>query len=115
MLNELNAVEKIVEEVLIDLMTKRLMFERVMSTSIQASLMRGVQSCPSTSRGDGPSQPSAEKRAKHKDDLENVKLILTILSDYILPLASVVSKDSVPRDIEYTMVTTYLLKRICIV
>jgi hypothetical protein len=41
-----------------------------------------------------------------------VKLIPTILPDYILPLASVVSRDSVPRDFDYTMVTAYLPKGI---
>jgi hypothetical protein len=42
----------------------------------------------------------------------NVNLILTILPDYILPLASVVSRDSVPRDFDYTLVTVYLPKGI---
>jgi hypothetical protein len=44
--------------------------------------------------------------------LEKSKLILTILSNYIPPLAGTVSHDSVPRDFDYTMVTTYLLKGI---
>jgi hypothetical protein len=44
-----------------------------------------------------------------------VKLIPTILLDYIPPLASVVNRDSVPRDFEYTVVTTYLPKGIHIV
>jgi hypothetical protein len=44
--------------------------------------------------------------------LENTKLILTILPDYILPLASTVSRDSVPRDFDYTIITVYLLKGI---
>jgi hypothetical protein len=55
------------------------MSEREMSASIQASSMRGVQASPSTARGAGSSRPSAEKRTKHRDDLENAKLILTIL------------------------------------
>jgi hypothetical protein len=37
---------------------------------------------------------------------------LTILPDYIPPLADTVSRDSVSRDFDYTMVTTYLLKGI---
>jgi hypothetical protein len=41
-----------------------------------------------------------------------VKLIPTILPDYISPLAEVVSRDSVPRDFDYTMVTAYLPKGI---
>ena len=44
--------------------------------------------------------------------MANAKLILTILPDYIPPLASAVSRDSVPRDFDYTMVTAYLLKGI---
>ena len=58
---------------------------------------------------------TTEKRIKHRDDLENTKLIPTILPNYILPLASAVSHDSVPRDIDYTMVTAYLPKGIHIV
>jgi hypothetical protein len=47
--------------------------------------------------------------------LENEKLILTILHDYILPLARAVSRDSVPRDFDYTLVTVYLSKGIRLV
>jgi hypothetical protein len=46
MSDELSAIEKSVEEVLIDLMD-----EKVMSTGIQASSMRGVQASPSTAHG----------------------------------------------------------------
>jgi hypothetical protein len=74
---------------------------------VQASLL--------TARGAGPSRPSEEKRTKHRDDLANVKLIPSILPDYILPLAGAVSHDSVPRDFEYTMVITYLPKGIRVV
>jgi hypothetical protein len=74
---EFSAAEKVVEEVLIDLMTERVMS---MSTGVQASSMRMVQASPSTARGAGPSRPSAEKRTKHKDDLVNEKLIPTILA-----------------------------------
>jgi hypothetical protein len=55
MSKELSAVEESVKEVLIDLMTERVIFERVMSVGVQASLTRGVQASPSTSRGSGPS------------------------------------------------------------
>jgi hypothetical protein len=115
MSEELSAVEESLKEVIIDLMTEILMFERVMSMGVQASSTRGVQASPSTSRESGPSQPSVEKRTKHRDDLENVKLIPTIFPEYIPPLAGVVSRDSVPRDFEYTMVTAYLPKGICAV
>jgi hypothetical protein len=74
-----------------------------------------VQASPSTSHGSKPSRPTIEKRTKHKDDLANAKLILTIFLDYILPLASAVTRDSVLRDFEYTMVTVYLMKGICTV
>jgi hypothetical protein len=50
MSDELNIAEKIVEEVLIDLIA-----EKVTSASIQYSSTRGVQASPSTSRGSGPS------------------------------------------------------------
>jgi hypothetical protein len=107
MSDELSAAEKVIEEVLIDLMA-----EKVMSVGIQASSTRGVQASLSTAHGSRPSRPAAEKRTKHRDDLENVKLIPTILPDYILPLAGAVSRDSVPRDFDYTMVTAYLPKGI---
>jgi hypothetical protein len=112
MLNDFSVAEKIVEEVLIDLMTKR---EMSMSIGIQASSMRGMKASLSTARGAGSSQESAEKRTKHRDDLANAKLIPSILPDYIPPLAGVISRDSVPNDFEYTMVTAYLLKGIHVV
>jgi hypothetical protein len=84
--------------------------EMSMSAGIQASSMRGLQASPSTTRGVGSSQPSEEKRTKHKYDLSIAKLIPSILLNYIPPLASAVSHDSVPRYFEYTMVTTYLPK-----
>jgi hypothetical protein len=103
------------KEVLIDLMNERVMYERVMSVGVQASLTRRVQASPSISRRAEPSRPSAEKRTKHRDDLANVNFIRTILPDYIPPLASAVSRDSVLREFEYTMVTAYLPKGIHIV
>jgi hypothetical protein len=113
MSEELCAVEESVKEVLIDLMTERVMYERVMMyVGVQASSTRGVQASPSIARGSRPSRPTAEKRTKHRDDLANAKLIPTILPNYILPLANAVSRDNVPRDFEYTMVTTYLQKGI---
>lgn len=48
MSDELSTAEKIVEEVLIDLMNERVMSKRVMSPSIQASLTRGLQDSPLT-------------------------------------------------------------------
>jgi hypothetical protein len=42
----------------------------------------------------------------------NAKLIPSILLDYIPPLAGAVSHDSVPRDFDYTLITSYLLSRI---
>jgi hypothetical protein len=76
MSDELNAVENSVEEIFIDLMA-----ERVIPVGFQASLMRGVQASPSTTRGSGPSQAKKEKRTKHRDDLANAKLIPSILPD----------------------------------
>jgi hypothetical protein len=59
-----------------------------MSTGTQASSMRGVQASSSIDHRFGPYRPTTEKITKHRDDLENVKLIPTILPDYIPPLAS---------------------------
>jgi hypothetical protein len=112
MSDELSATEKIVEEVLIDLVTKRVMSEREMSASIKSSSTRGVQASPSTAREAKSSRPSPEKRTKHRDDLANAKLILSIFPSYIPPLADAVSRDIVPRDFEYTMITAYLPKGI---
>jgi hypothetical protein len=52
MSGDLSAVEKSVEEILIDLMA-----EKVMSTGIQASSMGGLQASPSTARRSVPSEP----------------------------------------------------------
>jgi hypothetical protein len=112
MFKELSALKEFVKEVLIDFMNERIMYERVMYVGAQASSMRGVKSSPSTSHAVGPSRPSTKKRAKHRDDLANAKLIPTIFPNYIPPLADVVSHDSVPRDFEYTMVNAYLPKGI---
>jgi hypothetical protein len=110
MSDKFSASENVVKEVLIDLVTKRVM---LMFVGIQASSTRMVQASSSTARGVEPSRPSVEKRTKHKDDLANEKLIPTIFPDYIPPLASVVNRDSVPRYFEYTIVIAYLPKGIC--
>jgi hypothetical protein len=107
MLDELNTAEKVIEEFFIDLMADKVMF-----ACIQVSSMRGVQASPSTSHGSEPSQVAIEKRTKQKYDLSNAKLITTILPDYIVPLADVVSHDNIPRDFDYTLVTAYLPKGI---
>jgi hypothetical protein len=110
MSNEISAKKKVVKQVLIDMTT-----EKVMSAGIQASSMRGIQASPSTSHRSRPSRLTKEKRTKNRDDLSNTKLILSILVDYIPPLAGVVSHESVPRDFYYTMVIVYLSKGICVV
>jgi hypothetical protein len=111
MSEELTTEEATVTEVLIDLMTERTMSERGLSTGVQASSTRGVQASPSTARA-GPSWPTDEKRTKHRDDLANAKLILSILPTYLPPLSGAVNRDSVPRDFDYTLVTAYLPKGI---
>ena len=93
MSDEFSATQKVVEEVLIDLMTERVMS---MSISIQESSTRGLQASLSTARGVRSSRPSVEKITKHRDDLAKAKLIPSILSDYIPPLAGAVNRDSVP-------------------
>jgi hypothetical protein len=107
MSDELSIVEKLVEEFLIGMMA-----EKVMSTEVQDSSMRGVQASRSTARGSRPSQPTAEKRTNHRDHLANVKIISTILPNYILPLVGAMSHDYVPREFDYTMVTACLPKGI---
>jgi hypothetical protein len=114
MSEELSTAEKAAEEVLIDLMTERVMSERGLSTGVQASSMRGLPASPSTARA-GPSRPADEKRTKHRDDLANAKLIPSILPAYLPPLSDTINRDSVPREFEYTLVTAYLSKRIRIV
>jgi hypothetical protein len=51
---ELSAAEKAVEEVLIDLMTERVMPERGLSISVETSYMRGLPTSLSTTQA-GPS------------------------------------------------------------
>jgi hypothetical protein len=104
MSGEHSAIEKSVEEILVDLMT-----ERVMSVGIQASSTSGLQASPSTGRRSGR---TAEKRSKHRDDLANAKQIPLVLPDYIPPLAGMVNHDNIPQDFEYTLITAYLPKGI---
>jgi predicted secreted protein len=56
MSGDFNKVEKFIEEILIDLMTEKVMF-----IGVQASSTRGVQASPSTSHGFGPSRAAIEK------------------------------------------------------
>jgi hypothetical protein len=107
MSKELSAVEESMKEILIDLMT-----EKLMSMGIQASSTRGVQASSSTTRGSEPSRAATEKRTKHRDDLVNAKLLSSILPEYIPPLVDVVSHDNVPREFNYTIITLYLSKGI---
>jgi hypothetical protein len=53
-----------------------------------------------------------EKRTKHRDDLVNENIIPYIHSKYIPPLAGTVSRDSVLRVFDYTVITMYLPKGI---
>jgi hypothetical protein len=107
MSSDFNEIEKSIEEILIDLMD-----EKVMSMGVQASSTRGVQASPSTSHGSGASRVVTKKRSKHRDELVNVKLIPYIVLDYIPPLAGTVSRDSVLRDLDYTLIISYLSKGI---
>jgi hypothetical protein len=107
MSGDFSVVEKSVKEILIDLMD-----EKIMSTGVQASSTRGVQASPLTARGSRPSRAVIEKQTKHHDDLANANIIPSILPNYIPPMAGAVSRDSVPRDFDYTLITVYLLKGI---
>jgi hypothetical protein len=110
----LSVVEKVVEEVLIDLMTERFMSERGFSTSVQASSTRGLQASPSTARA-GPSWLADENRTKHRDDIMNAKMILSILPVYLPPLIGAINHDSVPHEFKYSLIIAYLLKEVCTV
>jgi hypothetical protein len=56
MLGEFITIEKLFEDILIDLMAKK-----VMSTGAQVSSTRGLQASPLTARRSGPSQTTIEK------------------------------------------------------
>jgi hypothetical protein len=73
--------------------------------------MRGLVAFPSTTRG-RPSQQADEKRTKHRDDITNAKLILSILPAYLPPLSGTINQDSVPRYFDYALVMAYLSKGI---
>jgi hypothetical protein len=111
MSGDFRAVEKFVKEILIDLMAKK-----VMSIRAQASSTRGVQASPLTERRSEPSRTVPEKRTKHRDDLANAKLIPSIMPDCIMPLASVVSHESllpiviIRAHIELTITAQCLLR-----
>jgi hypothetical protein len=105
MSDELSVVEKIVEEVLIDLMVERVMSERRMSTGVKESSTGGFQASPSTTRDAGPSRTMNETRTKNIDDIANDKLILRIFPVYIPPLSGKINQNSVPREFEYTLIT----------
>jgi hypothetical protein len=107
MSDTISTIEKSIKDILIDLMVEKVMF-----AGIQSSSMRGVQASPLTARGSRPSRAATEKRTKHRDELVNEKLIPSVLPDYIPTLAGVVSRDSVPRDFNYTVITAYLSKGI---
>jgi hypothetical protein len=109
MSNELSATEKIVEEVIIDLMAERVMSGRGMSTGVHA-LSSGVLLAPPSTARVGPSRPPSKRRSKLGNDFATVKMIPSILPKYIPPLSGPVNRDSVPRDFDYAIVTTYLPK-----
>jgi hypothetical protein len=112
MSEELSALEESAKEVLADLRTEKVMSERRMSAGVQASSTGGVQASPSTAHGAGTSRITTEMRTKHRDDIVNAKLILSILPAYLPPLSGAINRDSVPRDFDYALVMTYLPKGI---
>jgi hypothetical protein len=114
MSDELSTAEKVFEEVLINLMTERVMSERGLSIGFQASSTRGPQASPSTAHA-SPSRSTDEKLTKHRDDIANTKLIPCILPTYLPPLSAAINCDSVPRNFEYTLITVYLPKGVCAV
>jgi hypothetical protein len=108
MSGEHSALDKSMEDILMDLMA-----ERVMSVGIQALSTRGLKSSPSTAHCS--SRTATKKGSKHHNDMANVKKIVLDLPYFILPLVGIVGCDNISRDFEYTLITTYILKGICIV
>jgi hypothetical protein len=49
---------------------------------------------------------------KHRDDIVNVKLIMSILPAYLPPLRDVINRYNVTRYFQYELVTAYLTKGI---
>jgi hypothetical protein len=86
----LSIVEKAAEEVLIDLMTERVMSERGVSIGVQEYSMRVMQASPSTTQA-GPSRPADEKCTKNRDDIVNAKMILSILPAYLPPRSGAIN------------------------
>jgi hypothetical protein len=76
MSGEHSALEKPVEEILIDLMDEKVMF-----VGIHASSMGGLQSSPLTACRSR--RTATKKRSKHHKDLENEKKIPSVLPKYI--------------------------------
>jgi hypothetical protein len=109
MSNELSTAEKIVEEVLIDLMTKRVMSECRMSTGVHTSSLGAFPTSPPTAQA-RPSQTPSERQSKLENDLATMNMIPSILPKYIPPLSGTVNRDIVPRDFVYVVATVYLLK-----
>jgi hypothetical protein len=101
-------LEKSVEEILVEIMAKIFM-----SVGLHALSTGGLQASPSTAHRS--SQPVTETQSKHHDDLANAKQISSVLSEYIPPLASTVTYDSMPRDFEYTLIIAYIPKGIRVV
>jgi hypothetical protein len=112
MSDKLTVVEESETKIFLNLMTERVMSERGVSIGIQASSTRGLSASPSTAHR---ARPSHERKTKHKDDLANAKLIMSILPTYLSPLSDTINRDSVPKDFEYILVTMYLLKEVCVV
>jgi hypothetical protein len=92
MSSDLSTIEKSVEEIQIDLMA-----EKVMSAIVHDSSTRALQASPLTARRSGPSRTMTKKIIKHHEDLANMKLISSVLPDYIPLLVGAVSHDNVPR------------------
>jgi hypothetical protein len=92
------------KDILVDLMNDKFIY-----VGIRALLNGGLQASPSTIRHSGP---AAEKQQKHHHDLANVKQILSVLSEYILPLTGIVNRDNILHDFEYTLIIAYLSKGI---
>jgi hypothetical protein len=108
MSGEPSELEKYIEKFLRKIMVDKMIYVQALSTrELQASPLNGLRF--------GHFNPVTEQRSKHHDDLDNEKKILSILPDYIPPLAGVINHENIPRDYEYTLITMYIPKGIHIV
>jgi hypothetical protein len=114
MSDELTSTKESIMKVLLEIRTERFMSNKGLSIGLQAPSTRGLAASPSTACT-GLSRPANEKCTKHRDDLTNAKLILSILLANLPPLSGTINFDSVPQEFDYAVIATYLPKWVRVV